>query len=295
VISNATPEARVTVHLQASSFVTPVSFSLTRLDPATLLPEAGVAAGGGAATIDPVAAYQITFGEPTLNRDAMLTFDVFPSGLDVTTAAALLEAVTSGVATLVTKGDAPDANYQAFPICPGSEEPAADGCVRVELLDANGQPPTDPPAILRFSNIVGHFSVWGVALVTSPPTVAPQKLGYWKNTPSATQALLPQALGTYVVDTLDTANAILQNTNCSGTQPNNAVGCLAGHLLAAKLNLANGVSACIQATVVAADALLSTLRYVGPSGSYRLTADQRKAALVLKTGLERYNNGLGCQ
>ena len=70
------------------------------------------------------------------------------------------------------------------------------------------------------------------------------------------QALLPQALGTYVVDTLATANAVLQNTNCSNTQANNAVGCLAGHLLAAKLNLANGVSACIQATVVAADALL---------------------------------------
>ena len=110
-----------------------------------------------------------------------------------------------------------------------------------------------------------------------------------------TQALLPQALGTYVVDTLATAKAVLQNTNCSNSQANNAVGCLAGHLLAAKLNLANGVSACIQATVVAADALLATLRYAGPSGSYRLTAAQRNTALLLKTGLERYNNGLGCR
>jgi hypothetical protein len=123
-------------------------------------------------------------------------------------------------------------------------------CAR--LLDATGQPTTDPPAILRFSTIVGHFSVWGVALVTSAPTVAPQKLGYWKNTPGATQALLPQALGTYVVDTLATANAILQATTCSNNKPNNAVGCLAWHLLAAKLNLASGVSACIQPTVVAA-------------------------------------------
>jgi hypothetical protein len=133
-------------------------------------------------------------------------------------------------------------------------------CAR--LLDATGQPTTDPPAILRFSTIVGHFSVWGVALVTSAPTVAPQKLGYWKNTPGATQALLPQALGTYVVDTLATANAILQATTCSNNKPNNAVGCLAWHLLAAKLNLASGVSACIQPTVVAADALLSSSRIV---------------------------------
>jgi len=272
-----------------------VSFSITHLDPSALPPESGTSAEGTPAIVDPVAAYQFTFAVPTLNADATLTFDILLSGLDATTQAALLTALAAGQATMATQSDAPGSTYQAFPVCTAGAPPTVNGCVLVELMDANGQPTTGTPGIVRFSTIVGHFSVWAVALVTSAPMVAPQKLGYWKNTPSATQALLPQALGTYVVDTLATANALLQNTNCSNTQANNAVGCLAGHLLAAKLNLANGVSACIQATVVAADALLATLRYVGPSGSYRLTAAQRNAALVLKTGLERYNNGLGCQ
>lgn len=43
--------------------------------------------------------------------------------------------------------------------------PTVDGCVLVETLDANGQPTTGTPAILRFSNVVGHFSTWAVAIV----------------------------------------------------------------------------------------------------------------------------------
>ena len=66
-----------------------------------MLPESGLAADGGAATVDPIAVYQITFGVPTLNRDARLTFDVYLAGLDAATASALLDAVTQGTATLV--------------------------------------------------------------------------------------------------------------------------------------------------------------------------------------------------
>jgi hypothetical protein len=165
-LSNTTGEASMTVQLPAHSFTTPVSFSLTHLDPATLAPEAGLAANNTPAIIDPVAAYQVTFGVPTLNQNATLTFDVLLAGLDSATANALLAALGSGAATLATRGDVPGSQYQAFPICGSGEQPTAGGCVLVQLLDANGQPTSGSPDIVRFSNVVGHFSTWAVAMVT---------------------------------------------------------------------------------------------------------------------------------
>ena len=169
-LSNKTGEASMTVQLPAGSFATPVNFSLTHLDPATLTPESGSDANNAPATIDPVAAYQITFGVPTLNRDATLTFDVFLAGLDPATANALLAALATGNATLATRGSAAGSQYQAFPICTNGQQPSAGGCVLVQLLDANGQPTTGTPAIVRFSNVVGHFSTWAVAIVTPQST-----------------------------------------------------------------------------------------------------------------------------
>jgi hypothetical protein len=164
-LSNRTSEASMTVQLPSGSFNAPVSFFLTRLDPATLTPEDGLDANNGPATIEPVAAYQLTFGVPTLNQVASLSFDVFLSGLDPATANALLAALANGSATLATRSAGNP--YQAFPICASGQQPTADGCVVVQLLDANGQPTTDTPAIVRFSNVVGHFSTWAVAIVTS--------------------------------------------------------------------------------------------------------------------------------
>ena len=51
--------------------------------------------------------------------------------------------------------------------------------VLVQRLDINGQPTTEPPAIVRFSNVVGHFSTWAVVIVsggapprdTTPPAI----------------------------------------------------------------------------------------------------------------------------
>lgn len=170
-ISNATADARVTVHLPARSFATPTTFSLTRLDPQTLVPETG-STPDGSGTVDPIAAYQITFGVPALNANATLTFDVYLAGLDATTAGALLDALTSGDATLVTRGDAIGSEYQAFAVCGGAVTPTPGGCVQVQLLDANEQPTTSSPAIVRFTGVVGHFSTWGVALVTSATSEA---------------------------------------------------------------------------------------------------------------------------
>jgi len=39
-------------------------------------------------------------------------------------------------------------------------DPTIDGCVRIETLDADGNPTTNTPAIIRFNVVVGHFSTW---------------------------------------------------------------------------------------------------------------------------------------
>ena len=158
-------EAVMHLQVQAASFTTPVSFSVTRVDPVALVPESGLNASGSHATIDPIAACQFTFAVPTLNRDATLSFDITVAQLDAATRTALLGALAAGTATLVTKGDAPGSVFQAFPICVGTGTPTAGGCVRVETFDANGQPTTGTPARVRFSNVIGHFSTWAVATV----------------------------------------------------------------------------------------------------------------------------------
>jgi hypothetical protein len=176
-ISNATGEAIMYVRLQEGAFSTPVEFQLTHLEAAGLLPQAGLAPGGVSAIVDPVTAYQFTFAVPTLNRTANLTFDVFVSELDPGTQGAFLRALADGAATLAMKSDMPASVYQAFPICAAGEEPTAGGCVRLEKFDAAGQPTSDGPAIVRFSNVVGHFSAWAVVIVTAndatPPAITP--------------------------------------------------------------------------------------------------------------------------
>jgi hypothetical protein len=124
------------------------------------------------------------------------------------------------------------------------------------------------------------------------------------NGPWATQ-YLPKSLGTFSVANVVIASQVFQAMNCSSTKPQDAIGCLAGHLLASKLNLANGSPAfpCILQTVADADAFLQGqtvngvpgINYTGPSGKYTLTAAQRALAVQLKTTLDNYNNGsLSC-
>jgi uncharacterized repeat protein (TIGR01451 family) len=145
---------------------------------------------------------------------------------------------------------------------------------------------------------------------------APLTPGYWKNHQAQTTALLPQTLGNYTVATFAQAQAVFNAMNCSsGSRPprpsgttsgGGAVNCLAGHLLATKLNLANGTNTCILPVVGKADAFLEAQKvtyagitatgvvYVGPSGTYPLNANQRALAIALKTALDTYNNGGGC-
>ena len=129
---------------------------------------------------------------------------------------------------------------------------------------------------------------------TATTTVSPLGPGHWKNSPAETSALLAQALGSFSVETFTTASAVFNKMNCSSTKTDDAVACLAGHLLAAKLNVANGSDTCINAATGPADNFLISINYTGPSGSYTLDKTQRQTTLSLKDTLDNYNNGLGC-
>ena len=104
--------------------------------------------------------------------------------------------------------------------------------------------------------------------------------GYWKNHEAATTALLPQTLGGYTVSTFAQAQAIFDAMKCS-----DGVNCLAGHLLAAQLDVANGSSNCIAPTIAAANLFLSNVPYTGP-GNYGMN----QQAVNLAATLDNYTN-----
>jgi hypothetical protein len=136
--------------------------------------------------------------------------------------------------------------------------------------------------------------------VTNNDIGPPRSPGYWKTHLSA--VTLGLSLGAYSVDTTAQAQAVFNAMNCSGSSAADAVGCLAGELLAAELNLANGNSTCINPTVAKATAFLSGgtvtvggttvtgVAYVGPTGSYSLSKSQRTVATTLASALDAYNN-----
>jgi hypothetical protein len=108
--------------------------------------------------------------------------------------------------------------------------------------------------------------------------------GYWKTHQDATTALLPQSLGGYTVSTFAQASAIFDAMKCS-----DAVNCLAGHLLAAELDVANGSSICITGVIFQANKLLTKVGYAGP-GSYPVSASQRADAIGFEQALNNYTN-----
>jgi uncharacterized repeat protein (TIGR01451 family) len=130
--------------------------------------------------------------------------------------------------------------------------------------------------------------------VVAPPPTAALSTGYWKNHEPHTTSLLPVTLGNYTVGAFAQAKAVFNNMNCGASSPNDAVGCLAAQLLAAKLNMKNGAGTCIAPTIASADAFLTSIGYAGPGATYTLTAAERAEAIQLKDALDKYNNGLGC-
>jgi hypothetical protein len=168
----------------------------------------------------------------------------------------------------------------------------------IDAADSASCPATDQRGVSRPQGNgcdIGAFEL-AVVEVEPPPAVSPQGPGYWRNNQAHTADLLPQGLGSYSVDTFAKARAVFNRMNCGRNQPNDAVGCLAAHLLTAKLNVANGADSCIDETIAAADSFLKSpnINYIGPSGKYSLSRDQRQTAISLKDTLDAYNKGLGC-
>jgi hypothetical protein len=195
--------------------------------------------------------------------------------------------------------------------------PAGSASMTVQVLSLNEDGTADLPASLGW--VTSALSVTNLPPPPPPPGAKPLTPGYWKNHLAPVSATcrpnqgcsnngpwtslyLPQSLGNYSVDTTGKVTTVFDGMNCSSSSSQGAIGCLAGHLLATKLNLANGSSTCITGTVANADAFLkgqvvmgvTGISYTGPSGTYALTAAQRTLAISLKDKMDTYNNGGGC-
>jgi hypothetical protein len=131
-----------------------------------------------------------------------------------------------------------------------------------------------------------HLAANGTAGCSS----LPRGTGCSKNGPF-TLTYLPLNLGGYTVSTIGQAAAVFNAANCSSNTSQGAVACLAGQLLAAELNVANGASHCADSFITQANAFLVSIGYTGPTGTYTLTSAQRSTAISLKTALDTYNNG----
>jgi len=131
-----------------------------------------------------------------------------------------------------------------------------------------------------------HLAANGTAGCSSLPSGT----GCSKNGPF-TKQYLPLNLGNYTVSTIQQAANVFVGMNCSNSSGQNAVGCLAGQLLAAELNVANGASHCADTVISDANAFLISINYTGPSGTYTLTSAQRSTAVQLAGELSAYNAG----
>lgn len=144
----------------------------------------------------------------------------------------------------------------------------------------------------RFKGYLDNIAIYNTALTSIQinEAMAPRKgLGWWRNLSSvgelATSARIQ--LGGWNVDSSTKTAAVFAATDCR--RSTQALNCLAGHLLATKLNLASGSNArCITPTVSDANTQLIAANYAGPQNYPPVSS--RSNALLLKDYLEAYNN-----
>ncbi len=135
-----------------------------------------------------------------------------------------------------------------------------------------------------------HFTFYS-GEVTTVPNCGVGGIGirfapkFWETHPTATAALLPQSLGHYEVSTATQAAAVFAAMNC-----NDIVNCLAGNMLAAKLDVSHGSSICITGMVFAARTLLEELDCAGP-GAYSISPASQSYATKLNNQLASYADG----
>jgi hypothetical protein len=161
--------ASMTAMLPAGTFTTPVQYALHQLTGGDLDAEPGFSG----TTVDPVAAYRLSFGAVSLNEPASVTFEIMPGGLPDVDRMSLLAALHDGRLTLAVKGDQPNSQYLLFSLAPGGTDPILDQTVRLLEFDAQGMLlPFDSltdPALLRFEALVSHFSTYAIASFTQVP------------------------------------------------------------------------------------------------------------------------------
>jgi hypothetical protein len=190
---------------------------------------------------------------------------------------------------------------------PGEESPGTDKIVAPGSYSVSETGPAK--YVTTFSaDCSGSISIGQTktCTVTNNDLAPSRTIGFWRNHEDDTTAVLPQQLGGYTVASFAQASAVFDASNCGSSTANAAIGCLAGQLLAAELNLARGALPCIQPTVAKSNTFLSGgtvtaggvtaagIVYTGPSGTYTLSAGQRTVALKLKDALDAYNNGKTC-
>jgi len=134
----------------------------------------------------------------------------------------------------------------------------------------------------------GNADAIRLSYAVSAGTLA-HPLGYWRSTPGVMTGLLPEPLGSYVVDTVTKANAVLASPSSK-----NAYEMLAAQLLVAELNRANGtIAGCVSAVISDAGNLLLAAEYRGP-GTTSAPAKTAKTAVTTDTvRLDAFNNA-GC-
>lgn len=164
------------------------------------------------------------------------------------------------------------------------------GSPAIDAANAESCPATDQRGVIRPQGNGCDVGAYEVEYRLDRSVLG---LDFWKANFAETGVFLPLMLGNFGINDVSTVRGVFAETNC-GKKHNDAVGCLAGHLLVAKLNVANGSDGCIAHTIREADAPLVSIGYNGPSGSYTLTKAQRRTAISLKNTLDSYNNGLGC-
>jgi hypothetical protein len=97
--------------------------------------------------------------------------------------------------------------------------------------------------------------------------------------------LLPNTLGNYKVTTFPKAVAVFEAMKCSSP-----IDCLAGHELAAKLDVKSGSNPSIEPVLKEADELLIEVKYNGPGNFTPPTTAQKEKALKLEELLDKYTN-----
>ncbi len=215
----------------------------------------------------------------TVNKDTLVTLDGSKSSdPDGSTIASYTWIQTAGSPALTLSGaNTAQATFTAPSL-------AADTTFTFQLTVTDSDGASSLPASV---NVV----VLKDTSVPPAPTTQPRTMGYWKLHEKETTALLPIIIDTnYNVNTWSKALNIFNKATAK-----NAYDMLAGQLLAAKLNVKNGVATCaiINDAIIQADSMLTNAAYKGPGSTKAPTGTMKTAVIDLSTKLDNYNR-YGC-